>query len=299
MTPRIVTTVARTGDSDMTPYAVVLPMMLAGLPGGTTTSDHDTPTQPDEFVASIGMVFRLIPAGSFAMGSLTGQPDERPVHRVHVASFYMGVSEVTQRQYERVLGDNPSHTRGADLPVDNVTWHDADRFCRRLSEIDGVRYRLATEAEWEYAAIGGMPKREYVWGDQPVPLVEGVKYANVADDRYAAKYGEAFPEPQVFSGYDDGFAGVAPVRSFAPNGYGLYDMAGNVFEWCGDWYVEDYYRDAPPDNPRGPASGRGRCMRGGGWANPPRFLRLSGRFQNTPDYKSIGVGFRCVRELPR
>jgi len=278
-------------------WSLILSTLVVGVFGCVATMGDEPQTPPEEIVNSIGMRFRLIPAGSFAMGSLTGQPDERPVHRLNVPSFYVGACEVTQEQYERVLGENPSGAPGADLPVDNVTWHDANRFCRRLSELEGVRYRLATEAEWEYAAIGGKPKREYVWGDGATPLVDGVKYANVADERYAAKYGAAFPEPQVFGGYDDGFAGVAPVGSFAPNGYGLYDMAGNVFEWCSDWYVEEYYRDASPDHPRGPASGRGRCMRGGGWANPPRFLRLSGRFQNTPDYRSIGVGFRCVREL--
>jgi len=282
----------------MARWFVISTMSVLASLGGTAMGDDKSGAPAKEIVNSVGMRFHLIPAGRFVMGALTGQPDERPLHRVSVSSFYMGVYEVTQAQYERVLGEKPSRSQGADLPVDDVSWHDADRFCKRLSEMEGVTYRLATEAEWEYAAIGGRKKKtEYVWGNEPVPLVGGVKYANVADDRYAAKYGEAFPEPQVFAGYDDGFAGVAPVGSFAPNGYGLYDMAGNVFEWCGDWYTERSYEDTARTDPRGPASGRGRCMRGGGWANPPRFLRLSGRFQNTPEYQSIGVGFRCVREI--
>ncbi len=250
----------------------------------------------NEIINSTGMKFKLIQSGSFKMGSKTGQPDEKPVHIVHISSFYLSVYEVTQEQYKKVTGENPSVYTGENLPVENVTWFDAKEFCRKLSEKEGIRYRLPTEAEWEYAAAGGKEKEEYVWGNNTTPLKNGKKYANVADESFIKKFKKVFIGNGYFQKYDDGFSGPSPVGSFEPNRYGLYDMAGNAFEWCSDWYVEIIYPDSSVTDPRGPSYGIGKCMRGGGWGLAPKWLRLSGRFQNVADFKSPGVGFRCVRE---
>ena len=250
-----------------------------------------------EIVNSIGMKFKLIPAGSFMMGSAKGNEDERLVHKVELFSFFMGVNEVTQAQYKRIMGDNPSVFKGDDLPVENVSWFDAVEFCRKLSESEGVTYRLPTESEWEYAALGGTYDKEYVWGNNDIPVIDGVKQANVPDETYKKVRRDKPDFSGYFNEYDDGYAYTSPVGIYAPNKYGLYDMAGNVFEWCSDYYAYEYLEDSPSFNPKGPKTGTDRCMRGGCFAQSKRFLRVRGRFRNYPGYKSGGVGFRCVRDI--
>ncbi len=275
--------------------ALVLGQILAGC------VRHAGPSaEVPAAVNAVGMVFQFIPGGSFQMGSMTGQPDERPVHRVTLDPFYMGAHEVTQAQYEAVMGGNPSRFRGPSLPVESVTWHEAAAFCDRLSDLEGRAYRLPTEAEWEYAARGGVEGREFAWGDEASPEVNGLKHANVADEAFRAAYARAADESGSIAGYHDGYAATSPVGRFAPNGYGLRDMIGNVFEWCSDYYVlgTQYYAESPEKGPRGPALGEERVLRGASWwAAPERYYRVASRFRDAPDSRAAAIGFRCVREV--
>ncbi|MFC1629299.1 formylglycine-generating enzyme family protein [Gemmatimonadota bacterium] len=223
----------------------------------------------DVITDQIGMELRLIPAGSFMMGSDTPQAedDEKPLHRVFISeSFYIGIHEVTRAQFERVMGTDRSGSEGPDLPVDMVSWEDAVSFCRKLSELTGDRYRLPTEAEWEYAARAGTSS-EYYWGGE-------------ADRAWA-----------VFDTTE-----IARVGSRRPNRWGLYDMSGNVWEWCSDRYDAEYYRRSPQEYPEGPTSGDFRVLRGGSWRNGAANLRIARRGWNRPDSRHPHDGFRVVME---
>lgn len=251
----------------------------------------------ETYTNSLGMKFNKIPSGSFMMGSNKGQPDERPVHRVDISEFYVGVYEVTQKQFNTVMGYNPSVIKGNNLPVDLLDWNEANSFCEKLSQLDGKKYRLATEAEWEYVACGVDDVKDNVWGNNNTPEIDKIKFANVADENYYNKNGGFSGTDLHFKDYYDGFSGPSPVGSFKPNEFGIYDLAGNVFEWCQDWYKEFYYAASSSNNPKGPSSGIGKCMRGGGWGNPVRYSRMRGRFQNKIDFKDYTVGFRVVMEV--
>lgn len=218
------------------------------------------------------MVF--VKGGCFDMGNTFGDADmaERPVHTVCVNDFYIGRFEVTQRQWIEVMGTNPSKFNGCDdCPVERVSWHDAQLFIRRLSYMDGNKYRLPTEAEWEYAARSGGKKE---------------KYAGMSSDnalgRYAWYYGNADHKTH-------------PVGRKKPNGLGLYDMTGNVWEWTSDWYDESYYRVSPRDNPQGAYSGAYRVLRGGSWSNYRWYTRASIRDGFNPSVRYAYYGFRLVK----
>jgi formylglycine-generating enzyme required for sulfatase activity len=264
-------------------------------------------SRQEEITNSIGMKLQLIPAGSFMMGAVQGDNDaednEKPQHRVEITKpFYIGVYEVTQAQYEAVIGDNPSTFKGSDRPVETVSWIEAVEFCRKLTEKEGGSYRLPTEAEWEYAARGGVEGEKYVWGDEKTPLVNGVKHANVADESIKnSEFYEwlkpVYDDSGYFAGYDDGYAETSPVGSYAPNNYGLYDMAGNILEWCSDWAIGDYYSISPLKDPTGPSSGESRIVRGGCWYNYLRDLRTSYRSTCRPDERLFSIGFRVVRDV--
>ncbi len=220
-----------------------------------------------------------IPAGEFTMGSPTNEvgryrndDSESPQHRVRITKpFYMGATEVTQRQYEAVMGTNPSHYKGPDRPVEDVTYVDAVEFCRRLNEKAGTAVRLPTEAEWEYACRAGTTTA-YYYGADPKQLSD-------------------------YAWYDDDSGGQThPVGLKKPNAWGLYDMAGNVSEWCQDWYDPGYYAVSPPEDPQGPPTGKAsRVARGGTADDPARSCRSAGR--DYGDQKFIGApdhGFRVV-----
>ncbi|MDR1064117.1 MAG: formylglycine-generating enzyme family protein [Azoarcus sp.] len=228
---------------------------------------------PSETVNSLGMEFVLIQPGSFEMGCGGGDPlclpDEKPQHRVTIRRpFYLGRHEVTQEQWRALTGNEPGAFRGDRHPVENVSWREAQEFIRRLNAREGTRkYRLPTEAEWEYAARAGTVTR-YSF-----------------DPSHAAEY--------VWYWNDSGNA-THPVGEKRPNPWGLYDMHGNVWEWVWDWHGEDAYARGEATDPKGPPDGTGRALRGGSWSNDLRYLRASHRNVHLPDYKHATAGFRVV-----
>ena len=243
-----------------------------------------------------------IPAGSFTMGCISGDPDcervEKPPHPVRITRpFLMAATETTNDQYRGCVAAGvcpaPAHRpavedgSGGEHPATWVSWSEAQTFCAWAGG------RLPSEAEWEYAARGGREGRRYAWGDERMPLVNGQPMANVADE--AAK--RVHPGWTIFDGYDDGFAGTSPVRSFPANGFGLYDVAGNVWEWCADFYADDTYAHSTAEDPRGPSSGTVRSLRGGSFSYDPIGARVSDRGRFDPAARLGSVGFRCVRDL--
>lgn len=219
------------------------------------------------------MDFVRIPPGEFMMGCSPGDSEcyaeEKPAHRVAIThSFEIGKYQVTQAQYESVVGSNPSYFSGANLPVEGASWNDAQKFCGLLNEKkDGHRYRLPTEAEWEYAARG-------------------------RDE--AARYG---PLDEIAWHRDNSAEKTHPVGEKRQNGFGLCDTLGNVWEWVEDWYGLEYYSHSPKSDPKGPDSGEYRIARGGSWRGVARGpARVSSRYIIRPAVRSIVVGFRCVRE---
>jgi formylglycine-generating enzyme required for sulfatase activity len=200
-----------------------------------------------------------------------GEDDEHPFHKVTLTkAFYLGVYEVTQSQYEAVMHENPSRVKAPNHPVEYVSWHDAQEFCLRLSVKDrSANYRLPTEAEWEYACRAGTQTR-YFWGD-------------------------AF-DPQYVCFEGNSKRSHRPVGQGKPNPWGFHDMTGNVWEWCQDWYDEDYYTMGKSRNPDGPRSGRAKVLRGGSWINGPDLFRSANRRATQPGYRHTVIGFRVVAQ---
>jgi formylglycine-generating enzyme required for sulfatase activity len=224
----------------------------------------------------------LIPPGRFMMGSPAkeaGRTDrEGPLHAVTLRSpFYMGIYAVTQEQYEKVMGKNPSHFKGLTNPVDSVSWDDAVEFCSRLSRQTGKTIQLPTEAQWEYACRAGT--------STPFATGEGIGM-NQANFNGWLAYGG--------NGKMKGRETTAPVGSFAPNAFGLYDMHGNVWQWCMDWYDKDTYASSPAADPSGPGNGQFRVVRGGAVDANPEECRSAHRGWFPPDLRSIYYGFRVV-----
>jgi formylglycine-generating enzyme required for sulfatase activity len=210
----------------------------------------------------------LIPGGKYVMGTTDGDPDEKPVHEVFIDSFYIDEHEVTVGQFKKFM-DKTGHPKPTywqpeldrlNDPVAGVSWRDAAAYASWAGK------RLPTEAEWEYAARGGRTQGKYPWGD-------------AADMRYAN-----------FNSF-----GILPVKSLNPNEYGIYDMIGNVWEWCSDWYDKDYYFASPKKNPPGPVVGTYKVLRGGAWYCDEKEVRLNNRFFALPGNKSYNIGFRCVK----
>ena len=260
-----------------------------------TPTPLPTPAWPRQVRNAIGMEFLLIPPGTFLMGSPENEadrnPNEGPQHRVRIGyAFYMGRYEVTQAQWRAVMGTPHEGMRGLsseffgdNYPVVRLSWSDAKAFVDRLNSMDRqLRYRLPSEAEWEYAARGGTQDRFY-WGDDP-DYQQLCKYANVKDD----------------SGCRDGYRRNGPVGSYQPNGYGLYDMTGNVWEWCEDIWHPEGYDDAPTDGSPNMTGGDGsrRTQRGGSWADPPGNARIAARGGDLPTDRNDEDGFRIVA-IPR
>ncbi|MFH0782750.1 MAG: SUMF1/EgtB/PvdO family nonheme iron enzyme [Pseudomonadota bacterium] len=228
------------------------------------------PKSGDVFTDSTtGMEFVYVPKGCFQMGDTFGDGgvDEKPVHEVCVDGFFIGKYEVTQGEYTRIIGSNPSQFKKGDrYPVEQVSWDDAQAFIRNLNDKSGKSYRLPTEAEWEYAARSGGRKEKYAGADSP----DAVAW-------YTSNSGGS----------------THSVGSKSPNGLGLYDMSGNVWEWCQDRSDSSYYNNSPRDNPQGPSSGVYRVLRGGGWYYVPGRVRAAIRGRRAPGHRDF-PGFRLV-----
>jgi len=252
-------------------------------------------TADDRDISGIeGMVF--VQGGTFEMGDHfnEGSSDELPVHEITLNSFYIGQYEVTQGEYESVMGSNPANGYGVgeNYPIYNVTWYDAVEYCNVLSiqygrtpcydlsdwscDFSANGYRLLTEAEWEYAARGGVN-----WTD---------------DYRYSGCHEESdLVDYAIYISNDPGHTEV--VGSKLPNQLDIYDMSGNVYEWCNDWYSSDYYSSSPADNPTGPDSEAYRITRGGGWLLNANSCRVANRNSVNPSSSYYGMGFRILRAL--
>jgi len=279
--------------------------------------------------------FVLIPGGTFQMGDTfnEGYPGERPVHGVNVSAFYMATHETTKAQWDEVrawglnngytdlpTGTESNPSKGANHPVHSVSWYDVVKWCNARSEKEGLEpcyhtdvartvvyktgqadvtnsmvdwsangYRLPTEAEWEMAARGGLAGKRFPWGDtishaQANYYATGTGFGNLS--------GESAYHPSYQAG---GEPYTSPVGSFAPNAYGLYDMTGNVWEWCWDWRGDAYYATSPPANPQGPETGSFRVFRGGSWDNVAVHGRVAVRFADLPSGRLYALGFRPAR----
>jgi uncharacterized protein (TIGR02996 family) len=253
-----------------------------------------------EVVNSIGMRLALIPPGRFRMGSPVSEAgrkeDEIPLHEVEITRpFYLGVFPVTQRQWQAVMGSNPSYfcTTGGgkdevkgldteDFPVEQVSWDDAQAFLEKLTRLPEEvksrwRYRLPTEAEWEYACRAGT--------STPFHLGKSLSswQANFNGDY---PYGDAEKGPSL--------GRTCAVGSYRPNVFGLFDLHGNVWEWCSDWYDEDSYGTSPPRDPPGSSSGSVRVLRGGGWGSIGQNGRAASRYGGPPSYRFYNLGFRVA-----
>jgi formylglycine-generating enzyme required for sulfatase activity len=254
---------------------------------------------------SIGMELVLIPAGSFIMGSPTDEPgrfDNEIQHRVTISRpYYLQTTEATQGQWKTIMGNNPSvlENCGDECPVDFVSWDNAQEFIRKLNQKENTsKYRLPTEAEWEYAARAGTTTAVYngpitILGLSNVPALDPIAWysGNSSVDYEGAYNCSDWKEKQ----YSISRCGAHPVARKQPNAWGLYDMLGNMGEWCQDWYGE--YPSSSVTDPTGPESGMSRVSRGGCWYDIARSVRAANRFSNTPDRRSWCSGFRVARDF--
>lgn len=236
---------------------------------------------------SVGMEFAPVAPGSFQMGSPAGEKDRLETETPHTVrigkGFWMGIHEVTQKQYAQVTGGDPAHFKGDNLPVEKVSFDDALDFCRKLSALPqeraaGRSYRLPTEAEWEYACRAGT--------NTPFHFGESVNGMQANHDG-TKPYGTSQSGPNLGK--------TAPVGSYPANAWGLHDMHGNVWEWCADWYGP-LAADAVTD-PKGADKGAGRVLRGGSWANAGKNCRAADRYGYAPSSRTNYLGFRVVLEI--
>ncbi len=274
---------------------VCLVVAVAALLAGCDGPPGKTGDQPKPITNGSGIEMVAIPAGSFDMGSADQDESDQQRHKVHLSAFVIDKYPVTQEAYEKLIGKNPSLWKGPRRPVEQIRWRDAAAFCNARSLAEGLQaaydtntwacdfdadgYRLPTEAEYEYALRAGSSS-DFWFGNSPEDL-----------KRYAWFKGNS---PR----------GTYPVGEKPPNHWGLCDMVGNVWEWCNDWYQADYYQHSPERDPRGPATGQNRVVRGGCWNSKPNFCRAAYRYYEIPAYTDIcfakdlhgQIGFRCVKK---
>ena len=238
-----------------------------------------------------------VEGGTFMMGSFPSElpeidtlyyDNEIPAHEVTLSSFRIGRYEVTQEEWEAVMGENPSHYKGAKRPVEGISWNDCQIFIRKLNELtkdhpNGGHFRLPTEAEWEYAARGGKNGRGY-------------KYAGSNELDFVAWYSKrSYKRPKDNPDYGTPNYGTHPVGQKSPNELGLYDMSGNVSEWCQDWYDKDFYKKSPKSNPCNDIENDRRILRGGNWGLTSWDCRVTQRSHWPPELKDGGSGIRLAQ----
>ncbi len=276
-------------------FSLLLLLCLAagcGDPPKSASEAKETPPASSQTIKTpSGLEMVLIPSGEFTMGVGDGAIDAKPAHPVKVEAFLMDQTLVTQEVYQKLTGKNPSRQKSPKNPVEQVTWADAVRFCNARSIQEGLKpcyetnawecdfaasgYRLPTEAEWEYACRAGTTTR-FFFGDNPEDLKS-----------HAWFDGNSQSKPH-------------PVSHWAPNAWGLYDMTGNLWEWCHDFYSAKYYRNSPAENPRGPKTGEKRVLRGGAWSSQAENCASWARNCDEAGFTDVCLtmdsdGFRCVR----
>ena len=273
---------------------VVLTFLALGCSNNRTGNvAPSSSTSVKTITTKTGIEMVLIPSGEFLMGNDKGEEDEKPAHRIHISAFYMDKYEVTQKEYESLMGRNPAKSKGPDKPVEQLSWFAAARYCNTRSLREGLTpcyqlellkcnfnadgYRLPTEAEWEYACRAGT-NTDYTFGNDSVSLTRFAWFKSNANKT------------------------THPVEQKSPNPWGLFDMYGNIWEWCNDFYSETYYKESGNANPTGPAEGKECVLRGGGWNSAEEDCRSSARRSETPGLADVcfgydAYGFRCVRRI--
>lgn len=232
----------------------------------------------DVKINSIGMKMILIPPGSFRMGGdkklEQAEDHENPKHMVKISNaFYMGKYEVTQKQWHEIMNNNPSKYIDDLRPVEQVSWNDVQVFIQNLNDREGThQYRLPSEAEWEYSARAGS-EGPYTFGSDTNILSQYAWYRNNSNGK------------------------THPVGQLEPNAWGLYDMHGNVHEWCQDWFDRNYYSQSSSNDPFGPQTGLAKALRGGDWGSEDWYCRCASRSLSSPDRRSNRVGFRLIRTV--
>ena len=274
--------------------------------------DENLPTGPVNKTYTVnGVAFEMIAVkgSTFTMGGIDqyAYDSEKPTHQVTVSDFMIGKFEVTQKLWKAVMGNNPSYFNGDDLPVEQVSWNDVQEFIRKMNLMTGQNFRLPTEAEWEYAARGDSNTSLYngedimINGQNNSPNLDKLAwYTGNCGRNYTSSAGCDVLNGYDISGwgekqYSDSKGGTHPVGLKQPNAYGLYDMLGNVWEWCQDWYGD--YSRRRQTNPKGPSSGSHRVLRGGSWGYGARTCRVSFRYSGDPVDSSDGIGFRLVSDV--
>jgi formylglycine-generating enzyme len=265
-------------SSDSIPMVGEISDLLKSVPSQSVNIDNQN------IALAVPKYFVSIPSGIFLMGNNDGEHDELPVHQVTINAFYISKYEVTQKEYAAVMGNNPSGFKGDDLPVEMVSWYNAVEYCNRLSEKEGLQpayqgenditcnfsasgYRLPTEAEWEYSALG---KKQSVYsGDD---IADKAAWFNINSN-----------------------GRTNTVGTKTANSFGLYDMSGNVAEWC--WDIYGAYNNESQNNPTGAVDGKTRVIRGGHWGNNDLNIRITSRSQSTPVTRNSSIGFRIVRSF--
>ncbi len=257
-------------------FVLIVPVLiLSSVVLAQQPKDAGAPAPTPGFTDPLtGMEFVLVKGGCYDMGDTFGDgySDEAPVHRVCVKDFYIAKYVVTQDQWRKVMENNPSSFAGCggNCPVEKVSWNDAQRYLYALNQRSGKSYRLPTKAEWEYAARSGGRKEKWAGTSNESELSEYAWYAANAVKQ------------------------THPVGRKRPNGLGLYDMTGNVWQWVADWYDGGYYKNSPQDDPKGSASDIHRVLRGGSWSSGPKDIRAGDRFNHGPDRRDNDMGFRLA-----